>query len=549
MSTKLYPPLYKNGLVAVMLLGLIGCSALPADRGWSEVNQLLSARDPRLVSRPDQPITTTTHKQRVDALLAQPITADTAIAVSMLRHPRIQLEYAKLGVAQADVLEASRLSNPVLSVSAIGSNVSTDQTRYGYSLVQNFTELLFLRSRRQAAQLELQQLKATTGMQLQQHAAEVAQAYYQLVNAEQLLDMQQVIAHAATTSSMLAERFYAAGNLNALELSREQAAATQAQLDMDRASAQVLAMRSELAVLMGLTATEDQWQIEKKLPLPVAADERLERLQQLALNNRLDLAAKRKQAEAYAQALGLSHTLRWLPLVEVGVEGERESDGARLLGPTAAIELPIFGRNRSGLLRMQAYVEQTAIETHALEVNIVHQVNLSFARMLAAKKLFERYQTQLVPQRDAVVARTVEMHNYMLVGQFDLLLAKQQAYDAYRGQLQALSDYWIARVELAKVVAGKLPSDAQIGQSTLGAVVLPDASAEHDMPSMADMDHSSMADMDHSSMPDMDHSKMDQSTMPQGQTSRPVPTADAASPEPASSDATPDMHNHHTPAR
>lgn len=540
----MYPVLYKHGLVAAVMLTMLGCSALPTDRGWSDVNQLVSARDQRLVSQPNQQIATVKLAQQVEALLAQPITADTAIAVSMLRHPMIQLEYAKLGLAQADVLEASRLSNPVLSVSAISSNISTDQTLYGYGLVQNFTELLFLRSRRQAAQLELQRLKATTGMQLQQHAAEVAHAYYQLVNAEQLLDMQQLIAKAATASSTLAERFYTAGNINALEFSREQAATTQAELDVDRARSQVLVSRNQLAVLMGLTAAEQQWQINKQLPLPVHSEDGLEQLQQLALNNRLDLAAKRKQAEAYAQALGLSQNLRWLPLLEIGIEGERDSDGARLLGPTAAIELPIFGRNRSGILRMQAYVEQTSLEAHALEVNILHQVNLSFARMLAARQLFERYRTQLVPQREAVVARTLEMHNYMLVGQFDLLLAKQQEYDAYRGQLQALSDYWLARVELAKVVAGKLPSDAQIGQSTLGAVILPDASSvasEHAGHDMSSMNHSTTANMDHSKM---DHSKMDHSNMPHGQTNLPAPTADTPNPEPASSDATPDMHNH-----
>lgn len=523
-------PLYKKSLVAAILLSLLGCSSLPADRGWSDVNQLLSARDARLVSKPDSPRTTTKLTQQVDILLAQPITADTAIAVSMLRHPMVQLEYAKLGLAQADVLEASRLSNPVLSVSAIGSNVSTDRTSYGYGLAQNFTELLFLRSRRQAAQLELQRLKADAGMQLQQHAAEVAQAYYQLVNAEQLLDMQRLIAKAANASSTLAERFYAAGNINTLELSREQAASTQATLDVDRAAANVQVSRNRLAVLMGLNVTENQWQIDKKLPLPVRSEDRIEQLQQLALNNRLDLAAKRKQAEAYAQTLGLSQRLRWLPLLEIGIEGERDSDGARLLGPTAAIELPIFGRNRSNVLRTEALAEQTALEASALELNIAQQVNLSLGNLLAARQLFERYRTQLVPQRQTVVARTVEMHNYMIVGQFDLLLAKQQEYDAYRGQLQALSDYWLARVELAKVVAGKLPSDAQIEQSSLGAVVLPDVN------DMAGMDHSNMADMDHSNMADMDHSNM-----PDIQTRPPASTVDVPSTKPTPPDAMPDM--------
>jgi len=49
----------------------------------------------------------------------------------------------------------------------------------------------------------------------------------------------------------------------------------------------------------------------------------------------------------------------------------------------------------------------------------------------------------------------------MLEGQFELLLAKRQEYEAYQGYLEAVRDYWLARTDLARAVGTTLPSSAQ----------------------------------------------------------------------------------------
>ena len=45
------------------------------------------------------------------------MTAESAVRVAMLRSPRLQQEYARLGLARAEVLDAVQIGNPRLSLS------------------------------------------------------------------------------------------------------------------------------------------------------------------------------------------------------------------------------------------------------------------------------------------------------------------------------------------------------------------------------------------------------------------------------------------------
>lgn len=262
---------------------LASCASLPADRGLSNVSDLVKARDPGLAAKPtsirakDEEL-----NQQVDGLLSQPLTAERAVGVALLRNPKVRLEYARLGLNQADWVEVSRLSNPVLSFSAMNSDVSSDATRLGYGLAQNFTDLLFIRSRSRLAKTELARLQAETALSLQNLAADVNEAYFEAVGSAQIAQMRTVIAKAARASADLAQRFHDAGNINALELAREQAAAEQAQRDQEAAQADAGTARVTLNTLMGLPAFK-QWSLDTRLPLPVSDEPSVQELIELGL--------------------------------------------------------------------------------------------------------------------------------------------------------------------------------------------------------------------------------------------------------------------------
>lgn len=462
---------------------LAGCATLPADRGLSNVNELIQARDSSLtISPPTHPNNDATN-QSVEALLAEPLNADNAQTVAFLLNPRVNLTYATLGLNQADWVEASRLSNPVLSLSAMRSNVDGDSSKIGFGIVQNFTDLLFIRSRKQLAGAELKRTYAEVALSLQQLALEVNTAYFEAVAFNQIAQMRTLIAKAAGASAELAKRFHAAGNISALELARESAQAEQAQLDQEAASAQAMEAKMSLSQLMGLTI-DSEWQLEASLPLPVAEETPLQELIHLGHQQRLDLIAERAQIERSEQVLSLAKTLRWVPFLEIGIDAERDFDRSRSLGPNIAFELPLFGKSRSGVLRAHAFQEYAHARVQQLESEVAHDVAKAYTAMSSAHRRVERHRDGLMPQREAIVARMQELQNYMLIGQFELLLAKQEEYNAYESYLMALKDFWLARIALSKAVGGELPSDTKIGERSVSPIILPPstppASPHHD---------------------------------------------------------------------
>ena len=79
----------------------------------------------------------------------------------------------------------------------------------------------------------------------------------------------------------------------------------------------------------------------------------------------------------------------------------------------------------------------------------------------------------------------------------------------YQSYLEAVRDYWLARVELARTVGRRLPSDAGIGERTpsLGDILGPAEAPAMDHSQHGGMDHSQHEGMDHSQHEGMDHSQ------------------------------------------
>jgi cobalt-zinc-cadmium efflux system outer membrane protein len=65
----------------------------------------------------------------------------------------------------------------------------------------------------------------------------------------------------------------------------------------------------------------------------------------------------------------------------------------------------------------------------------------------------------------------------MLLSVFQLLLAKQAEVDAYRRYIEAVRDYWIARVELERAAGGTLKAMPNV-QSDIQPTVAPIAPSD-----------------------------------------------------------------------
>lgn len=462
--------------VAAAALALSGCASLPTERGYTETRALIDAQRP--LPTEWSPLD---HVEPA-AIPATPIGVDDAVRLAFFRNPRIRETYARLGIGRAELEEARRLANPTFGFARLTAQ-SGDGSQITRSLSFGLTDLLLLPARKRLAEGELDHLQKAVAGEVLALATEVEVAWYEAVGAAQIAAMRDLVAQAAERSADLAQRFFDAGNINRLQLEQERAAATQARIEALAAGAEALRARSALGGLIGLPISAD-WRLQTQLPAPLAVAFSADTLIPLALEARLDLAAARQALALREDALGVTRRWRWFGTVEVGYEREREFDGGLTRGPSVALGLPLFNQGQGAVARAQAELLQAQAELDAKVFAVHDTARLGIERLTVAATIAERYRSELVPRREAIVARTQERVNFMLVSVFELLVAKQQEYDAYQAYLESVRDYWTARAELRGAVGGRLPDDDQPLPPTVGVeAILPAASA-------APMDHS-----------------------------------------------------------
>jgi cobalt-zinc-cadmium efflux system outer membrane protein len=412
---------------------------------------------------------------------------------AFFHNPRIREAYARLGIGRAELEEARRLANPTFGFARLTAQ-SGDGSQITRSLSLGLTDLLLLPARKRLAEGELERLQKAVAGEVLAMASEVEVAWYEAVGAAQIAAMRDLVAQAAERSAELAQRFFDAGNINRLQLEQEHAAATQARIEALTAGADALRARSALGGLIGLQS-DAAWRIQTQLPAPRPLAYSADTLIPLALETRLDLAAAQHAVALREDALGVTRRWRWFGTVEVGYEREREFDGGISRGPSVSLGLPLFNQGQGALERAQAELLQARADLDAQVLAVHNAAHLGIEKLKVSATIAERYRTELVPRREAIVARTQERVNFMLVGVFELLLAKQQEYHAYQAYLEAVRDYWTARAELRSAVGGRLPDDDQPLPPTIGVeAILPAASASpmdhgaHGMPSESEAD-------------------------------------------------------------
>ncbi len=450
------------------------CTTLPQNSGREDIEALIQDRGLYVEETSSANIPLTIY-------LNKPLTAENAIRAALVNNPQLRTEYARLGFAMADIYAASRIRNPVFSASALNSNRDGEQNLLTFGLITSFSDLITRPARQRLAKQQFAEMKQSIAAKVISVAMETESAFYEFVAAKQTLSLQQHIAKVGKLSTDLAQRYHAAGNLTARELAIGAAHFSQRRLNALDAEALAYDKRTMLAAQMGVPV-DDDWDTPAQLPLPLTQEDSLEQLLDLALHSRLDLAAAKVRVEFFADRLGVEDWTRWLGELNIGIEHERETDGARLTGPNLEWQLPILNQGQDTLLRTKAELQIGAIEVERLQLTIKNNVRLAYATLLNAKARSKEHHDNLIPARIAAVARSQEEENFMLIGIFELLATKQQEYEAYQSYLESVRDYWLARSRLAQAVGNSLSGPASDHPVLdINAVIAPASGADHSM--------------------------------------------------------------------
>ena len=439
--------------LAFLALGC-GCSTGSLEPDFTSVEHIVAERTGQRVHWDQALPEDEQARKAVQDLLQQPLTRDAAVQVALLRNARLQAVFEELSIAQADLVQAGALANPVLGVELRGPGRPSWPLEI--HVIEDFMNVATRALRQRVAESEIERAQAEVTQAALALAADVRGAFIAVQAAQQIAEMRATVVEATSASVDAAAGLVQAGNMPDVDLDHERALDGQARLDRALAEAELLERRERLTTLLGVWGEDTSWTIAERLPEPPSLEVASTGLETLAIEQRLDLAASRHAIEAAARELGLTDATALIPSIDAGLHSETEPDGVTTIGPSLDLPLPIFDTGRARVARGQALLRRVQQEYRALAVEIRSEVRAAYARMLAARTRAEYLRGVLVPLRVRIVEQTQLLYNGMQVGVFELLRSKQEEIDTGRDSLEALADYWQARTELERAVGGRL---------------------------------------------------------------------------------------------
>ena len=454
-----------------LCLWLAGCATISRDGGFSAVESITKDRIGKDVKWARTDAEQETITKRVAELLSKPLSVDDAIQIALLNNRGLQADFAELGIAEADMVSASRLPNPGFSFmrSTRGHEIEIER-----GLHFNFARLLALplTVKMESQRFELAKGSAATAAVLL--AGETRKAYFQALAAEETVRYMRKVRDVAESSAELARRMAAVGNWSRLQQAREQGFYADAALNVARAEQARVQSREALMRLLGLWGAQTGYVLPERLPdLPKSQEDQPD-IEQRAMRTRLDVAGARMSAEAVAANLGLSKATRFINVLEIGAFREVSNEAPVRRGYEISLELPLFDWGTSRIAKAEAMYMQAVNRAAETAVNARSEVRESYQNYRVTYDIAKHVRDEIVPIRKRIADENLLRYNGMLIGVFDLLADARSQIGSVNSYIEALRDFWLAESELQMAMIGKpggsdMPRAMMSGESAAGA--------------------------------------------------------------------------------
>ena len=436
---------FKQSALACALLALAGCATFSGDGGQAGVQRLVQERGGPAVPAP------AARAQQVAALVAQPLSADSAVAIALINNGTLQAGYAQLGIAEADLVQAGRLPNPTLSFSRLKSGEGVEIER---KLMLPVISLLTMPLTRALEQRRFEQAQMRAAADVLRVADETRRAWYAAVAAQQSAQYMEQVRSAAEASAELARRMLAAGNWSALQQAREQAFLADAVAQLARARQLHVAEREKLVRLMGLTGAQVNFTLPERLPdLPAAARE-IKGAEAQAMANRLDILMAQKELAGLAGSLGLTRATRFVNLLDLSYLNNSGAGGDRARGYEIELQIPLFDFGGARVARAEASYMEAVQRAGAAAVNARSQVRETYAHYRSAYDIARHHRDEIVPLKKRISDEQLLRYNGMLISVFELLADSREQVTSVNAAIEAQRDFWIADSALQAAMTG-----------------------------------------------------------------------------------------------
>jgi outer membrane protein TolC len=437
--------------VALAAAALAGCTTFSPDGGFDEVRKLAAERIGQEVrwQRTDEDAQSAAAE--VKRLLAQALTADDAVQIALLNNRGLQASYADLGIAEADVVQANRIGNPRFLYMRTKHG---DERKIEWALTFPVFDLITMPLKMRIADRQFARTQLDAARSALDVAIETRKSWVAAVAAEETVRYMEQVREAAEASAELARRMARAGNFPRLTQMREQVFYAEAVAQLARARQAALAERERLVRLMGLYGDEVAFRLPERLPDPPPSLPDRGDVEAVAIAQRLDIRAAKRDNEGVAESLGLTRATRFINALELGPAQTYETPEPWKTGFELSLEIPLFDWGSAKVAKAEAIYMQSVNRVAETAVNARSQVREAYSAWRTAYETARHYREEIVPLRKKISEEQLLRYNGMLISVFELLIDAREQVASVNAAIEALREFWLAEADLQAALNG-----------------------------------------------------------------------------------------------
>jgi cobalt-zinc-cadmium efflux system outer membrane protein len=442
----------KKFIAFLCCLSTLGCATVDPEPKWQELETMSEERtgEQMIWERTEEEAEII--KTRVDILLQDGLSRKEAIQIALLNNRMLQASFENIGVAEANLVQAGLLTNPVLDF-FFAFPISSANS--GGGLLAFLSDLWTIPARKKVFEKEAQATIRQVGVTVVDTASEAAMAYDEVLYRKASLKLEEENLRIFSNVQKRVKIRFGHGFGNEFDVRQVETEYFDQQVAIEDARKALTMAEVRLRNALSLPDEPKEFELTDSLEILPENAWNVEELIPLAMENRLDLAFARISVEQAENRLGFEKTQVFS---NVGIGGAYEGDFGKGSdnsgGPVIGIEIPIFDQNQAQIAKADYELRQMKKSLAAAEMIARKQVTDTVAELNFRRGELALLTDNVQPAIKGEIDYAKEWGPRMQVNFLNLLDAQRSENALQREYLQAIWQLRIADVNLQRVIWG-----------------------------------------------------------------------------------------------
>lgn len=357
--------------IIVMLGFLIGCASVDPQPRWQEVEAIAGERTEGKIVWEQSPADAQKIQTKVDELLADGLTRDEAVRITLLNNRRLQAAFENIGAAEADLVQAGLLSNPSFDA-FIAFPISAGNT--GGSLLGYLSDIWTIPARKAVYAKRAEAAIHQVGALAIAKSTEAAMAYDDVLYHIAALDLEKQILKVLEDTAKRMQIRFNRGLADDLDVKEAKVNMFDQRVTADNAVKELKKAKTRLNVALSLSADQTNYTVTDSLDSLPDSQWTVDSATTFARDHRLDLIVARLNVER-AEKMAAFERTQVFQSVGLGPAYEGDFDVENTYGPAFSLQLPIFDQNQAQIAKADFRLRQAQKSLTAMELSALKEVS------------------------------------------------------------------------------------------------------------------------------------------------------------------------------